>query len=160
VRGELVFGLTRHGATLSNGRRSVHRRFLREIAWLESFSFFGGSQNSLPGVNDSHAIKVILQDREGRYLAGNMTQAEFTDERAKARVFDYVQDRVREQIELLHKTHGTTWVAVRVDPREAYEICDLCGRRVMSFKALFDGTRFVCAECALRGTGTGGDSHT
>jgi hypothetical protein len=111
-------------------------------------------------MNDPHAIKVILQNQEGRYLAGDIERGEFTDERAKAKVFDYVRDQVREQLELIRKTRGFVWVAVRADPREAYEVCDQCGRRVMSFKALFDGARFLCADCARREAGTEKESPT
>jgi len=104
----------------------------------------------MSAMNDSHAIKVILQNQEGRYLAGDLEQGELTDERAKARVLNYVQDGVREQLDALRQTRGISWTVVRLDPREAYEICDQCGRRVMSFKALFDGSRFLCDQCTQR----------
>jgi formylmethanofuran dehydrogenase subunit E len=108
-------------------------------------------------MNDPHAIKVILRNQEGNYLAGEFEQDEFTNERAKARVFDCVQDSVRERLDSMRKTRGSAFVAVRVDPREAYEICDQCGRRVMSFRALFDGARFLCDQCAQRHSAATGD---
>lgn len=101
-------------------------------------------------MSEVHGIKVILRNQQGYYVAGALEQGQLTDERAKARVFDYVQDRIREHIEAMQATAGGTWKAVRVDSREAYEVCDQCGRRVMSFKARFDGTRFLCADCAQR----------
>ena len=110
-------------------------------------------------MNGSHAIKVILQDQEGRYLVGDIEAGDFTDRRDKARVFDYVQDRVREQLDSLRKTRGISWIAVRLDPRESYEICDQCGRRVMSFKALFNGATFLCEQCARRRAAPGAAPH-
>jgi hypothetical protein len=113
-----------------------------------SSSFLRLSPIKISAMNELHAIKVILRNQEGNYLAGDFEHGEFTDDRAKARVFDYVQDRVREQLDSMRAARGSAWVAVRLDPREAYEICDRCGRRVMSFRALFDGARYLCDECS------------
>jgi hypothetical protein len=99
-------------------------------------------------MNEAHAIKVILRNAAGLYLAGTLEDRELTDDRAKARVLDYVSDGVRELLQSMNQSGGSTWVAVRLDPREAYEVCDRCGRRVMSFKAVFDGSRFLCADCS------------
>jgi hypothetical protein len=108
-------------------------------------------------MNRPHAIRVILRSKDGRYLAGDMENGEFTEERAKAKVFDFVQDRVREQLDSIREARGISLIAVRLDPREAYEICDVCGRRIMSFKALFNGARFLCDQCAQRVASANGD---
>jgi hypothetical protein len=92
-------------------------------------------------------IKVLIVNEDGHYLTGTATHWEFTDERQRARVFDYVQDQVREQLELVRKAHGAVWIAVRLDPREAYEFCDRCGTRMVAFRAFFDGQKFFCPDC-------------
>jgi hypothetical protein len=98
-------------------------------------------------MKDREAIKVLIVNEEGQYLAGTATQWEFTEDRSKARVFDYAKDRVAEQIDLVRKAHGTIWAAIKLDPREAYEFCDRCGCRMVAFRAFFDGTQFLCADC-------------
>ncbi len=98
-------------------------------------------------MKDREAIRVLIVNEEGQYLAGTATHWEFTEERTKARVFDYVKDRVAEQIDLVRRAHGTTWAAIELDPLEAYEFCDRCGCRMMAFRAFFDGKRFVCSDC-------------
>ena len=98
-------------------------------------------------MNDREAIKVLIVNDDGQFLAGTAFQWEFTYDRSKAKVFDYQQDRVAERIELVRKAEGKVWIAVRVDPREVHEICDRCGRRLRAFKMFFDGAQFLCAEC-------------
>ena len=53
---------------------------------------------------------------------GTATEWEFTDDRTRARVFDYMGDRVAEQIELVRRAHGRVWIAVKLDPMEVYEV--------------------------------------
>jgi hypothetical protein len=98
-------------------------------------------------MKDREAIKVLIVNEEGQYLAGTATHWEFTEDRTKARVFDYVNDHVAEQIDLVRKAHGTVWAAIKLDPREAYEFCDRCGCRMMAFQAFFDGKWFLCSDC-------------
>ncbi len=98
-------------------------------------------------MTDRPAIKVLIVNDDGQYLSGTATHWEFTDDRTRARVFDYDGDHVAEQIELVRRAHGTVWSAVKLDPREAYEFCDRCGCRMSSYKAFFDGTQFLCAHC-------------
>jgi hypothetical protein len=93
-------------------------------------------------------VKVLIVNEHGQYLAGTSTCWEFTEERARARVFDYVQDRVPEQIELVKNAHGVVWIAVKLDLREAYEFCDRCGTRAPARQILFDGHQFLCRPCA------------
>ena len=81
----------------------------------------------LPPMNDRVAVKVLIVNDDGQYLAGTATHWEFTDNRSQARVFDYLEDRVAETIDLIRKAHGRVWIAVKLDPREVYEFCDRCG---------------------------------
>ncbi len=99
-------------------------------------------------MKDGETTKVLIVNEEGQYLAGTATQWEFTEDRTRARVFDYARDRVAEQIALVRKAHGTVWAAIKLDPREAYEFCDRCGSRMLAFRAFFDGKLFLCAHCA------------
>ena len=101
----------------------------------------------LPVINDREAGKVLIVNDDGHYLAGTCTDWEFTDDRSKATVFDYLDDRVAEKIELVRKAHGRVWIAVKLDPREVYEFCDQCGQRARAFRTVFDGRRFLCADC-------------
>jgi hypothetical protein len=105
-------------------------------------------------MNDCESVKVLIVNDDGQYLAGTAIDWQFTDERSKARVFDYVADRVAERIELVRKAHGRVWIAVKLDPREVYEFCDRCGRRMRAFKAFFDGQQFLCDDCRAAGPRT------
>jgi len=49
-------------------------------------------------MNDPHAIRVLLRNAEGKYLAGPGLQGELTEDRARAAVFDYLRDRVAERL--------------------------------------------------------------
>jgi hypothetical protein len=98
-------------------------------------------------MKDRGAVKVLIVNDDGQYLAGTATAWEFTDDRSRARVFDYLGDRVAEQIELVRRAYGRVWIAVKLDPREAYEFCDRCGCRMAAFRAFFDGQQFLCADC-------------
>jgi hypothetical protein len=104
-------------------------------------------------MNDREAVKVLIVNDDGQYLAGTATAWEFTDDRGRATVFDYHGDRVAERVELVRRVHGRVWIAVRLDSREVYEFCDRCGRRMRAVKTFFDGERFLCGEC--RGTDAG-----
>ena len=55
----------------------------------------------LPLMNDREAVKVLIVNDDGQYLAGTATDWEFTDERSRATVFDYWSDHVAERIELV-----------------------------------------------------------
>jgi formylmethanofuran dehydrogenase subunit E len=124
------------------------------VGWLDQgrqldgiFWLAGGGAVMLWAMNDPHAIRVLLRNAEGKYLAGTGLQGELTEDRARAAVFDYLRDRVAERLEMMQGLHGTTWRPVLVDPREVCEVCDRCGQRVMSFKAFFDGRQFLCPAC-------------
>lgn len=98
-------------------------------------------------MKDRVAIKVLIVNDDGQYLAGTATHWEFTEDRRQARVFDYIGDRVADQIELVRRAYGKVWIPVRLDPREAYEFCDRCGARMVAFRAYFDGGQFLCEGC-------------
>ena len=51
-------------------------------------------------MKDREAVNVLIVNDDGQYLAGTATEWEFTDDRTRARVFDYIGERVAEQIEL------------------------------------------------------------
>jgi len=101
----------------------------------------------LPRMNDREAVKVLIVNDDGQYLAGTAMDWEFTDDRSRATVFDYFADQVAERIELVRRAHGRVWIAVRLDPREVYEFCDRCGRRMRALRTFFDGQQFLCHEC-------------
>jgi len=98
-------------------------------------------------------VKVLILNEHGQYLAGTAAQWEFTEDRTRARVFDYQRDRVLEQIELVKNAYGTIWIAVKLDPRETYEFCDRCGSRAIARQILFDGRQFLCRQCAATDPG-------
>jgi len=98
-------------------------------------------------MNDHEAVKVLIVNDGGQYLAGTALEWAFTDDRTRARVFDTVRDRVAEQIDLARRAHDGVWTAVKLDPREVYEFCDRCGCRMRAFRAFYDGTQFLCGDC-------------
>jgi len=108
----------------------------------------------MPPMNDGEAVKVLIVNDDGQYLAGTAFEWGFTDDRSKARVFDYHADRVAELIEVVRKAHGRVWIPVKLDPREVYEFCDRCGRRMRAFKTFFDGRQFLCGDCMADGAKT------
>ena len=102
-------------------------------------------------MNDGEAVKVLIVNDDGQYLAGTAYGWEFTDDRSKARVFDYQTDQVAERIELVRRAQGKVWIAVKVDPREVYEFCDRCGRRMRTLRTFFDGREYLCGDCRDNG---------
>ncbi len=101
-------------------------------------------------MKDSDGIKVLIVNEDGQYLAGTATHWEFTEDRTRARVFDYAQDHVADQLQLVRNAYQTIWIAVKLDPREAYEFCDRCGARMTATQAWFDGGHFLCPGCRVR----------
>jgi hypothetical protein len=106
-----------------------------------------GGQGIFARMKDPEAIKVLIVNEDGQYLAGTAAHWEFTDDRSLAKVFDYSEDRVAEQIRLVRRVYGKVWVAVQLDPGEAFEFCDRCGGRMSAVEAFFDGKRFLCQDC-------------
>ena len=98
-------------------------------------------------MNESGAIKVLVVNEDGQYLAGTATDWGFTEERTRARVFDYWQDHIPEMLSLVKNAHGIVWIAVKLDAREAYEFCDRCGSRMTALAAFFNGSEFLCEGC-------------
>jgi hypothetical protein len=95
----------------------------------------------------SDATKVFIKGPDGTYLSASGKQWAFTEHRNKATVFDYVRDRIAEQVEGIRKTHGITLLIVAVDPKEIHERCDGCDQLVAPAKAFFDGKQFFCGNC-------------
>jgi hypothetical protein len=108
----------------------------------------------LRAMNDREAVKVLIVNDDGQYLAGTATHWEFTDDRHQARVFDFLEDQVGDTIDLIRRAHGRVWIAVRLDPREVLEFCDRCGRRMRAPRTFFDGQRFLCEDCREADPGT------
>jgi hypothetical protein len=101
-------------------------------------------------MNDSSSIKVLIVNEDGQYLSGTATHWEFTEDRCRARVFDYAEDHVAEQLQLVRNAYQSVWIAVKLDPREAYEFCDRCGARMTATYAWFSGKQFLCPGCRTR----------
>src|SRR6185369_13332435 len=107
--------------------------------------------SGLQGIGrERHGIHVVLRDGCGRYLAGQRDSWSFTEDFTRARVFDFVADRIAEQVEGLKSDHGLALSIVAVDPMERYEICDICGHRAMPYSTFFDGRQFFCPDCRPR----------
>ena len=102
---------------------------------------------SHPWMSHLDASKVVIRSPEGRYLARGVKNWEFSEDRARAIVFDYAADNVAEHLELIKMAHGPGFEAVSVDPKEINESCDRCGSLVGSFQAFFDGKEFLCGAC-------------
>jgi hypothetical protein len=100
-------------------------------------------------MSDNHSTQVFVRSPDGAYLRGAGAKWEFTRERIKATVFDYVRDRIAEQLEGIQKTHGLALVAVLVNAQEIHETCDSCEQIVVPSKAFFDGKQFLCGACKV-----------
>lgn len=98
-------------------------------------------------MSERHAIHVVLRDGYGRYLAGQQNLWSFTEDLSEARVFDFIRDRIAEQLETLRREHGLALNVVPVDPAERYEVCDTCGQRAMPYSIFFDGEHYTCSDC-------------
>ncbi len=98
-------------------------------------------------MRERHAIHVVLRDGCGRYLAGQRETWSFTEDFTQAKVFDFIRDRIAEQVERLSRDHGLALSVVAVDPLERYEVCDICGNRAMPYSIFFDGHRYFCRDC-------------
>ncbi|HZR17196.1 MAG TPA: hypothetical protein VFE51_07710 [Verrucomicrobiae bacterium] len=96
---------------------------------------------------ERHAIHIVLRDGCGRYLAGNQNSWSFTEDFKQAHVFDFIRDRIAEQLDVLQREEGLVLSVIAVDPLERYEICDRCGQRSMPYSIFFDGQQYLCAVC-------------
>lgn len=99
---------------------------------------------------ESEDIKVVLRNSEGRYIAGSALDWVFVEDHRRAMVFDYISQRVEEQLAFLRKWHGLVLEAEPVPANEVYEACDCCHRLVMPFKVFFDGKNFLCPDCRAK----------
>jgi hypothetical protein len=105
---------------------------------------YSNKSNELPD------IRVLIIDKEGRYLAHGPDDWFFTNDRSAALVLSYEEDYVAQQIEAIRKTHGIALEAVPVPLNEIYELCDRCKELFMPFMIHFDGKQFLCEECRNR----------
>lgn len=103
-------------------------------------------------MRERHAIHVVLRDGYGRYLAGQGKTWSFSEDFGAARVFDFVSDRIAEQVEVLRRDHGLQLSIIAVDPLDRYEICDICGHHAMAYSTFFDGRQYYCPDCRPRQT--------
>ena len=97
---------------------------------------------------DPLAIRVLIRNAEGRFLTGFGPEPTWDPSPAAALVLDFLADRVAERVAEAGRERGQIWTIVRADPRAGHEVCDRCGHRVMAFLAVFDGTQFLCRDCA------------
>ena len=98
-------------------------------------------------MNEQRVIKVRITNPAGDFLALQSGKWGFTPDQARAAVFDYVDDHVAEQLEIIQKTQGFVLTPVPLDPGEYFETCDKCEREVLPFMVFFDGKQFLCADC-------------
>jgi hypothetical protein len=96
---------------------------------------------------EQNSSKVYIRGENGAYLTGAGTEWEFTKDRAKATVFDYLQDQIGEQLEGLRRNHGISLKVEVIDPREVHESCDECEQLMTPTKAFFNGQKFLCSDC-------------
>jgi hypothetical protein len=92
-------------------------------------------------------VKVVLRNTEGKYLTGDRGSWTFTNDRTAARVFDYVSDRIEEQLGTMEREFGLVLAAVPIDSRDRYETCDRCGKPLASFRIYYDGRQYLCPAC-------------
>ena len=102
---------------------------------------------SCSGVNSYRSRKVLLRNADGYFLSFRAGDWEFSSDRSRAAVFDYVGDHIEEQIEILRRTCGLALDPISVDPKEIFETCDGCSQMLASFEVFFDGRHFLCPAC-------------
>ena len=104
----------------------------------------------LARMRELHAIHVVLRDGCGRYLPGHRNKWLFTEDFSQAKVFDFIRDRIAEQVEQLQRNQGLALSIVANKPTERYEVCDFCGQRAMPYSTYFDGKNFYCRDCSAQ----------
>ncbi len=98
-------------------------------------------------MSETGTIKVYIRNEAGNYLAGKGDDWSFTPEHSLAHIFDYHDDDVALHLAQAQRDHGVRWIAYPADPTLVGEICDACGRRMLTTDATFDGARFLCSSC-------------
>ena len=96
---------------------------------------------------EQSTTKVYIRGQDGAYLMGSGAEWEFTTDRKKATVFDYLGDRIAEQVDGLRREHGISLKVELIDPREVHESCDECEQLISPTKAFFNGEKFLCSDC-------------
>jgi hypothetical protein len=92
-------------------------------------------------------IKVVLQTPEGKYLSGSAIEWTFTENRARAIVFDMFRQQVGQQLASFRERLGVNLQAVPLPPEEIYETCDACRCLLMPRQIFFNGRQFLCSDC-------------
>lgn len=101
-------------------------------------------------MHDAPPLKVFLANIQGDFLTLEDGHWAFTNERTRAIVFDYIGDRVPQQIELAQRMYHLVLKPVPLDPGEFFESCDGCKRVSAPLDVFFDGSKFLCADCRAR----------
>jgi hypothetical protein len=92
-------------------------------------------------------IRVMVRNAQGQYLAQDSGGVFFTGDRSRAAIFDLEGDQVEEQLSIIRETEGEVLLAEPVPLEELYERCDRCKDVFTPLMILFDGKRFLCADC-------------
>ena len=92
-------------------------------------------------------IKVLICNLTGEYLSDDGQGWFFASNQDRARVFDYHADEVATQLRQVQRARGVVLVAVPLDPQLTCETCDVCGTKMHSIDAHFDGASFLCTSC-------------
>ena len=92
-------------------------------------------------------IKVLICNLAGEYLSDDGHGWSFAPNPDRALVFDYHADDVATQLRQVQRARGVVVVAVPLDPQLTCETCDICGTKMHSIDAHFDGARFLCSSC-------------
>jgi hypothetical protein len=92
-------------------------------------------------------IKVFIRNNAGEYLGHDGQGWNFLPSRDRAHQFDYLADDVAAQLQHARRDIGVEWIAWPVDPNLLIETCDVCGKKLHTISAHFDGSRSLCPRC-------------
>jgi hypothetical protein len=98
-------------------------------------------------VSESESIKVFIRNSAGEYLASHGEEWRFHPSRERAYQFDYIADDVPAELAHARRDIGVDWVAWPVDVNLIVETCGLCGNKMHTSNAHFDGSRSLCLWC-------------
>jgi hypothetical protein len=99
--------------------------------------------------SDLIGLRVRLRTPEGLYLSADSKGWTFLTDRSRASVFDYVEDKIEENLKSIARVRGLVLKATPVEPTEILEVCDECHGLVDSPSAFFDGKHFFCPYCRV-----------
>ena len=98
-------------------------------------------------MTDNQPIKVFIRNAEGEYFGHDGQGWNFLPSRERALQFDYLADDVEAQVAHARKDIGLDWVVWPVDSNLLIETCGLCGKKLHTSNAHFDGARSLCPRC-------------